>query len=107
MAGEVKGSFANPLIEQRNLAEGTAAVNLGPRGIITVSGPDRLDWLHSLLSQNLKNLKPGHSAEALLLDPQGHIEQVIHFLDDGEASWLIVEAEGRESLLKFLNKMPS
>lgn len=105
MAGEVKGSFANPLIEQRNLFEGTAAVNLGPRGIVTVSGPDRLDWLHSLLSQNLKNLKPGQSAEALLLDPQGHIEQVIHFLDDGEASWLIVEAEGLESLLKFLNKM--
>lgn len=105
MAGEVKGSFANPLIEQRQLAEGSAAVNLGPRGIITVSGPDRLDWLHSLLSQNLKNLKPGQSAEALLLDPNGHIEQVIHFLDDGQTSWLIVEAEGREALLKFLTKM--
>jgi folate-binding protein YgfZ len=105
MAGEVKGSFANPLIEQRNLADGSAAVNLGPRGIITVSGPDRLDWLHSLLSQNLKNLKPGQSAEALLLDPHGHIEQVIHFMDDGETSWLIVEADGREALLKFLTKM--
>jgi tRNA-modifying protein YgfZ len=105
MAGEVKGSFANPLIEQRKLADGTAAVNLGPRGIITVSGPDRLDWLHSLLSQNLKNLKPGQSAEALLLDPNGHIEQVIHFLDDGETSWLVVEEAGRETLLKWLTKM--
>jgi folate-binding protein YgfZ len=105
MAGEVKGSFANPLIEQRNLAEGSAVVNLGPRGIIAVSGPDRLEWLHSLLSQNLKNLKPGQSAEALLLDPNGHIEQVIHFLDDGETAWLVVEAEGRESLLKWLTKM--
>ncbi len=105
MVGEVKGSFANPLIEQRNLAEGSAVVNLGPRGIITVSGPDRLDWLHSLLSQNLKNLKPGQSAEALLLDPNGHIEQVIHFLDDGETAWLIVEADSREALLKFLTKM--
>lgn len=105
MAGEVKGSFTNPLIEQRKLAEGAAAVNLGPRGIITVTGPDRLDWLHSLLSQNLKNLEAGQSAEALLLDPNGHIEQVIHFLDDGETSWLVVEAEGRESLLKWLSKM--
>jgi folate-binding protein YgfZ len=105
MAGEVKGSFANPLIEQRQLAEGTAVVNLGPRGIITVTGPDRLDWLHSLLSQNLKNLKPGESAEALLLDPNGHIEQVIHFLDDGETSWLVVEEDKRESLLKWLTKM--
>ena len=105
MVGEVKGSFANPLIEQRKLAEGAAAVNLGPRGIITVTGPDRLDWLHSLLSQNLKNLKPGQSAEALLLDPNGHIEQAIHFLDDGETSWLVVEEAGREPLFKWLSKM--
>ena len=80
---ETKEHFGNPLIEQRNLANGTAVVDLGPRGIITVSGSDRLAWLHSLLSQNLKNLLPGDSAEALLLDPNGHIEQVIHFLDDG------------------------
>jgi folate-binding protein YgfZ len=99
------GSFSNPLIEQRKLAEGEAAVDLGERGIITVTGPDRLDWLHSLLSQNLKNLKPGQSAEALLLDPNGHIQQVIHFLDDGEKSWLIVEAEQREALFKWLTKM--
>ena len=97
--------FGNPNIEQRNLAEGKAVVNLGARGIIKVSGEDRLSWLHSLLSQNLKNLLPGVSAEALLLDPQGHIEQVIHFLDDGQTSWLMVEVEGREALLAWLNKM--
>ena len=100
-----KEHFGNPNIEQRNLAAGTAAVHLGARGIISITGPDRLDWLHSLLSQNLKNLLPGVSAEALLLDPQGHIDQVIHFLDDGESAWLIVEAEGRESFLAWLNKM--
>lgn len=99
------GHFGNSNIEQRNLAEGKAAAYLGARGIIKVTGEDRLSWLHSLLSQNLKNLAPGVSAEALLLDPQGHIEQVIHFLDDGESSWLVVEESGRESLLAWLNKM--
>lgn len=97
--------FGNPLVEQRKLFEGQAIVNLGPRGIVTVSGVDRLDWLHSLFSQDLKNIKTGVSAEALLLDPNGHIEQAIHFLDDGETSWLIVDAESCESLLAWLNKM--
>lgn len=105
MASAAKDHFGNPNIEQRNLATGAAAVDLGARGIISVTGPDRLGWLHSLLSQNLKNLLPGISAEALLLDPQGHIEQVIHFLDDGESSWLVVEAEARAALLAWLNKM--
>lgn len=97
--------FSNPLTEQRSLIEGTAAVDLGSRGIIQVLGPDRLDWLHSLLSQNLKNLQPGQSAEALLLDPNGHIEQAIHFLDDGESAWLIVEIESKDALLTWLNRM--
>lgn len=105
MSAAAAEHFGNPLVEQRELAEGKAVVNLGVRGIITVTGVDRLEWLHSLLSQNLKNLAAGVSAEALLLDPQGHIEQVIHFLDDGDTAWLIVEAEGRESLLAWLNKM--
>lgn len=97
--------YGNPLVEQRKLVEAKALVNFGARGIIKVTGPDRLDWLHSLLSQNLKNLLPGQSAEALLLDPNGHIEQVIHFIDDGESSWLIVEPEQLESLLAWLQKM--
>lgn len=97
--------FGNPLVEQRKLVEGSALVYLGERGIIQVSGVDRLDWLHSLLSQNIKNLTPGQSAEALLLDPNGHIEQAIHLIDDGQAAWLIVEADKREALLAWLNKM--
>ncbi|MEN9752984.1 MAG: hypothetical protein RL670_675, partial [Actinomycetota bacterium] len=105
MASESRGSFGNPLIEQRQLAEGLAAVNLGPRGVISVSGADRLDWLHSLLSQNIKNITAGQSVEALLLDPQGHIEQVIHLIDDGQTAWLTVEAEGRESFVAWLNRM--
>ncbi|MFM6971632.1 MAG: YgfZ/GcvT domain-containing protein [Rhodoluna sp.] len=105
MSAETKEHFGNPLIEQRNLAEGKAAVNLGPRGVIAVSGEDRLEWLHSLLSQNLANIETGQSAEALLLDPQGHIEQVIHFIDDGDASWLIVEAESKQALIDWLIKM--
>lgn len=97
--------FTNPLTEQRALIEGTAAVDFGQQGIIQVTGPDRLDWLHSLLSQNLKNLNPGQSAEALLLDPNGHIEQAIHFIDDGQSSWLIVDPEFAAGLFAWLNRM--
>lgn len=102
---ESKLHFGDPMIEQRALNQGKAICLLPDRGIITVAGIDRLNWLHSLLSQDLKNIQPGHSAEALLLDPQGRIEQQIRFLDDGEASWLIVEADKKPALLDWLNKM--
>lgn len=100
-----KAHFGNPMIEQRSLYEGTSVCLMDPAGIISVSGVDRLNWLHSLLSQNLKNLTPGESAEALLLDPQGHIEQQIKIIDDGETSWLMVNQENTQSLLDWLTKM--
>lgn len=101
----VKEHFGDPMIEQRKLAEGDAVCLLETQGIISVKGVDRLSWLHSLLSQNLKSLSPGESAEALLLDPQGRIEQVIKIIDDGETSWLMVDEPNTQSLLAWLEKM--
>lgn len=101
----VKEHFGDPMIEQRKLAEGDAVCLLEPVGVITVSGIDRLSWLHSLLSQNLKSLLAGESAEALLLDPQGRIEQVIKLIDDGETCWLIVDQPHTKGLLDWLQKM--
>jgi folate-binding protein YgfZ len=93
------------MIEQRSLYEGNSVCLMDPAGIISVAGVDRLNWLHSLLSQNLKNLTPGESAEALLLDPQGHIEQQIKIVDDGETSWLLVNQDNTQSLFDWLTKM--
>ncbi len=93
------------MIEQRSLSQGDSVCLMDSAGIITVSGPDRLTWLHSLLSQNLKNLNPGESSEALLLDPQGHIEQLIKIIDDGETTWLMVNQENSKLLLDWLTKM--
>ena len=101
----VKEHYGDPMIEQRKLSEGLALCLLDAQGIISVSGVDRLTWLHSLLSQNLKNISAGESAEALLLDPQGRIEQVIKLIDDGQTTWLMVDQKNTESLLSWLQKM--
>ena len=93
------------MIEQRKLSEGQALCLLDTQGVIAVSGVDRLSWLHSLLSQNLKNLASGESAEALLLDPQGRIEQVVKVIDDGLTTWLMVDSKNTEALLSWLQKM--
>jgi folate-binding protein YgfZ len=102
---QVKEHYGDPMIEQRKLFEGDALCLLDTQGVIAVSGVDRLSWLHSLLSQNLKSLAPGESAEALLLDPQGRIEQVIKVIDDGLTTWLMVDSKNTEALLSWLQKM--
>ncbi|MEI6590864.1 MAG: folate-binding protein, partial [Actinomycetes bacterium] len=58
----------NPLTQQRELLAGKAAVLLEGRGVVKVSGEDRLVFLNNSLSQELSGLAAGSSAEALLLD---------------------------------------
>src|SRR4051794_10049509 len=103
-ADGVAAHYGNPLAEQRTLAGGRALAEV-PRGVLTVTGPDRLSWLDSLTSQRLLGLPPGVSAESLLLDPQGRIEHDLRVVDDGETTWLLVERSEAASLATFLDRM--
>ncbi len=94
-----------PMREQQLLAQGSAVAPLGDRSVITVSGPDRLTWLDSLTSQALAALAPGQSTELLVLDPHGRVEHAASVVDDGETTWLIVDAVRAESLSSWLTRM--
>jgi folate-binding protein YgfZ len=103
--GDPPQHYGSPLAEQRELAGGRAIVDLSDRDVVTVTGPDRLSWLDSLLSQNLARLNPGESAEALLLDPSGRIEYAARVVDDGETAWLLMDAGTGAGLAAFLERM--
>ncbi|MCU1588488.1 MAG: aminomethyltransferase [Frankiales bacterium] len=60
----VAGHYGDPYREQRRLTEGLAAVDLSHRPVVRSTGPDRLSWLHSLLSQHVADLRPGDSTQA-------------------------------------------
>lgn len=95
----------NPLVEQRDLIAGRAAVRLANREAIAVEGPDRLGWLHSLTSQRFEGLAPGTSTTALVLSPTGHVEEVMYGLDDGQRWVAFTEPGHARSLVAFLDSM--
>ncbi|WP_165976836.1 YgfZ/GcvT domain-containing protein [Arthrobacter nitrophenolicus] len=101
----VAAHYGEPLREQRALAAGTAVVDLSHRGVVTVTGPDRLSWLNTLSSQQVTGLGPGESSELLLLSVQGRIEFDARVVDDGGTTWLIVEGAEAAPLAEFLNRM--
>ncbi len=97
--------YGDPVREQRQLEQGLAVVDLSHRGVVTVSGPDRLSWLHSLTSQQLTGLAPRTSTETLLLSPQGRIEHSVAVVDDGETTHLVVEGAQTQALTTWLDSM--
>jgi len=103
--GEPPLHYGSPLVEQRALVEGRAIVDLSDRGVVSVTGPDRLSWLDSLTSQSIARLAPGESAETLLLDPNGRVEHAMRVVDDGESAWLLVDPGEAEPLAAWLDRM--
>ncbi len=96
------GSFNG---EQRVLEDGDGFVDLSHRGVVRVTGPDRLDWLHSLTTQHLTALQPGEQTVALVLSPQGHVEHALYGVDDGESFTAHVEPGAAPGLVAWLDSM--
>jgi folate-binding protein YgfZ len=97
--------YGDPMREQRLLTAGEGVVDLSHRGVIAVTGPDRLTWLHSLTTQDLEGLEPGRGATALVLSPHGHIEHVLYGVDDGETFWAHTEPGSAPALVNWLDSM--
>ena len=91
--------------EQRRLVAGEGFVDLSHRGVLRVSGPDRLGWLHSITSQQLEGLQPHTPTATLVLSPNGHVEHAMYGYDDGEAFWAHVEPGTVGPLVEWLDRM--
>jgi len=106
----VAAHYGDPGREQRALdgasGPGTAGfVDRSNRGVLKITGPDRLNWLHSLTTQHLDGLAAGESAEALVLSPTGHVEYHLSLSDDGTSVWVHVEPGLAAALAAFLESM--
>jgi tRNA-modifying protein YgfZ len=101
----VAAHYGDPLREQRQLLASGGVVDRSHRGVVRIEGPDRLVWLHSLLSQHVSELPPGERREALILSPHGHVEHHLVLVDDGDATWAHVEPGTATALLDYLRSM--
>jgi folate-binding protein YgfZ len=101
----VAAHYGSISAEQRGLAAGVGFVDLSHRGVVRVTGLDRLGWLHSLTTQHLEQLPPGQWTSALVLSPQGHVEHEMTGVDDGTAFTAHVEPGTAPALVEWLDKM--
>jgi folate-binding protein YgfZ len=107
-SGPDKGAiwhFGEPNKEQKELVSGNGWADLSHRAVISISGKDRLTWLHALTTQHLEKLTPGDWQEALILDTQGHIVEQLFLVDDGTTTWIHTESQRVEPLIEYLEKM--
>jgi aminomethyltransferase len=73
----------------------TAALfRLPERGVIEVTGADRVRWLDGMISADVKSAQGGDGAWGLLLTRQGRVVADLHVLARPDSFWLELERAG-------------
>ncbi|MFC4858840.1 YgfZ/GcvT domain-containing protein [Actinophytocola glycyrrhizae] len=105
--------FGDPFAEQRAAARKVAVVDRSTREVIAVTGPERLSWLHLVISQHMTDLPDGSATEALVLDSQGRVDTHMAVAHLGDTVWLDTDPGahatgvrgGQQPLLDYLESM--
>jgi folate-binding protein YgfZ len=102
---DVPAHRGDPLAEQRAMSRAAAVVDRSHRGVIAVTGPDRLSWLHLLLTQHVSELPADTGTEALVLDINGRVLHHMVVAHTADTVFLDTESGDVPELLDYLQKM--
>ena len=97
--------YGDPLGEQRAAERDAVVVDRSHRAVLTLTGAERLSWLHALCTQHVADLRDGACTENLSLDGQGRVEDHWQQSELGDVTYLDTEGGRGEPLLAYLRKM--
>lgn len=97
--------YGDPFGEQRAATEECVVVDRSNRTVITLTGADRLTWLHSISTQHVAGAAEGSTTDNLSLDGQGRIEDHWVQTELGGTTYLDTEPWRGEPLLGYLRRM--
>src|SRR5271167_323166 len=71
---ETPVTFGDTAAEFRALLEGCAMFDMRWQAKMVLSGEDRVRWLNGMVTNNIRDLAPGHGVYSFLLSAQGRIQ---------------------------------
>ena len=71
--GGASPDFGKVRDELRALTSTCGVYDLSTRAKLEITGNDRIRWLNGMVTNNIRDLAPGHGIYSFLLNPQGHI----------------------------------
>ena len=100
-AGATAPDFGDTRAEFQALLSGCGLYDLSWRSKIAVTGGDRVRWLNGMVSNNVRDLAPGHGVYAFVLDAQGHIQADLYVFQRGESLLVDMERGQRDKVLQW------
>ncbi|MCH7871674.1 MAG: folate-binding protein YgfZ [Planctomycetes bacterium] len=98
------GCYGDAAAEWNALVGGPALVDRSYRGLIELTGVDRLSWLHNLTTNEVKNLSPGEGNYSFAVNIKGRILFDLVILVREEAVWLDLDSRFLPGALAHFEK---
>ncbi|MBZ5664446.1 MAG: folate-binding protein [Acidobacteriia bacterium] len=95
--------FGDVRAEFQALLSGCGLYDLSWRAKIAVTGGDRVRWLNGMVTNNVRDLAPGHGVYAFLLNAQGRIQADIYAFQRGDSLLVDTERGQREKVLQLFD----
>lgn len=97
-------NFGDTRAEFQALLSGCGLYDLSGRAKITVTGGDRVRWLNGMVSNNVRDLSPGHGVYAFMLNAQGRIQADLFAFQRGDSLLVDIESAQRDKILQLFDR---
>jgi folate-binding protein YgfZ len=94
--GDVRAEF-------QVLLSGCGVYDLAGRAKIRLTGSDRVRWLNGMISNNVRDLAPGHGVYAFLLNAQGRIQADLYAFNRGDLLLVDMERGQRDKIWELFD----
>ncbi len=102
---QIVAQFASVEVEYAAIRKAVAMMDCPQRGLLRVTGKDRLDFLHRMLTQDCNTLKPGDVRRAFLLNAKGRIMADLIIMHGETQTLLDVDVHDAGAVAAELDKM--
>jgi glycine cleavage system T protein len=101
---ELPAHFGDPTAEYEAVRSAVGFSDFSHRGLLQVTGPDRLPFLQGMVSNDLRLLKAGEGQYAAFLNQQGKIVADVRILRSDNSFYLDIWDCLRDTVIEHLNR---
>ena len=95
---------AIPAAEFRALLQGCALFDMSWQAKLVLSGEDRVRWLNGMVTNNIRDLAPGHGVYSFLLNAQGRIQGDLVAYNRGDYLLVTTDREQAPTIAEIFDR---
>jgi folate-binding protein YgfZ len=101
---ETPANFGDTAAEFRVLLQGCALLDLSWQAKLVLAGEDRVRWLNGMVTNNVRDLTPGHGVYSFLLSAQGRIQGDLVAYNRGDYLLVTTDREQAPTIAEIFDR---